>query len=119
MHLARLVSYGHSYENAEDLYGLLEKFPLEHSFFHLLDPQRNSLPIPSPSNKSGLSNFHHIKYNRGKRAAEARYHSKYSVDTHFNIDKTEGLKRDEEKKRRPRTNTTDSSCKWYLLLYFV
>lgn len=93
MHLARLVSYGHKFQSARDIYDLLEKFPLQHSFIHLMKPQRKKLPLPAPSNTSHLSNFHLIKYDSETRTAAVRYYSQYSLDIIYDADKKEGLKR--------------------------
>ena len=91
MHLARLVNYGHSYEQAEDLFNLLSTYPLQHSFFHLFKPKRGKLPFPTPTSKE-LSNFYIVEYDNDKGVAVGRYHSKVGKDIHFEAHKTEGLK---------------------------
>ena len=100
MHLARLVNHGHSYESASDVYKLLERFPLQHTFVHLMKPQQNTLPFPTPSDKASLSNFHLIKYNRKDRVAVGRYHSQYSVDIPFVTCRKEALKKQGRKKAK-------------------
>lgn len=107
MHLARIVSYGHSFESANDIYNLLEKYPLQHTHIHLMRPQRNSLPIPEPQASSQLSTFHLVGYNSKMRMATAKFHSQYSVDVHFEADKIEGLKKQTKKnsKRASKNNS--------------
>ena len=100
MHLTRLVSHGHSYESASDIYNLLERFPLNNTFVHLMSPQRKSLPFPTPNDKAGLSSFHLITYNSKDRKAFGRYHSQYSVEIPFDADPKEGLKKQGTKKKK-------------------
>lgn len=40
-HLSRLVDQGESFNSAEELWGILDRFPLKYSFFHLFKPQRS------------------------------------------------------------------------------
>ena len=93
MHLARLVHYGHSFEGAEDLYNILARFPLQHSFFHLFKPKREELNIPKPTDAKELSNLYLVTYDKDKGIVIGKYHSKFGTDVCFEIHKTEGLKR--------------------------
>ena len=95
MHLNRLVNYGHSFEGAKELYDLLSTYPLNHSFFHLFEPQRKKLPIPTPRCKdiSEMQNFYFVKYDRDKGIATGKYHSEVGTETYFEIDEQEGLKK--------------------------
>ena len=77
MHIGRLVNNGHSFDGAEDLFNLLSKFPLQHSFFHLFKPKRKKLPIPTPKDKTALSNFHLITFDNESGIAKCRYHSDF------------------------------------------
>lgn len=100
MHLGRLVNYGHSYQNAEDLFNMLSNFPLQYSFFHLFKPMRNKLPIPTPNDKASLSNFHLIRFDATKGIAKGRYHSEFSIDQIFETHQTEGLRKEPKRGRK-------------------
>ena len=92
MHLTRLVNHGNSYSGAEDIFHLLCKNPLNHSFFHLFQPQRNKIPFPSPPNNSaGLSNFHFIEFDRDTGAAAGKYHSNIGTEVLLESHPTNGL----------------------------
>lgn len=93
MHLLRLVNHGHSYEKAEDIFRILQEFPLQHTHVHLFTPQRNQIPIPKPKDDSGLSNFHLVLYDRKSQIATAKYFSDYSKDVYFQKATTLGLKK--------------------------
>ena len=110
MHIARLVSHGHSFESASDLFELLARFPLQHTFVHLMEPKRKALIFPAPSENSGLSNFHLIKYDRDTQTAAARYHSLYSVDIIFNTNDKEGLKKQVNGRRTQPRCASEENC---------
>ena len=93
MHLTRLVNHGHGYEGAGDLFDLLSEFPLEHSFFHLFKPKRNSIPFPSPvNNDAGLSNFHLVKFDRDSGEGMGKYHSDVGTEVLLSSHPSEGIK---------------------------
>ena len=93
MHLLRLVNHGFSFEGAEDIMGLLRRFPLRHSFYVWYKPHRNLLSWPKPDPKAHLSSYHLIEYNRELQTASAKYHSDIGTAIRFEIDDAEGLKR--------------------------
>ena len=93
MHLARLVNYGHSYETAEDIFDLLLRYPLNHTYVHLYKPKRKYLPYPKPRNAAaGLSNFHLIEYDNEKGTAAGKFHSHIGTETKLRVHATGGLK---------------------------
>lgn len=103
MHLTRLVNHGHAYEGAEDLFDLLSQYPLEHTFFHLFKPKRESIPFPSPlDNDAGLSNFHLVEFNRDTGEAKGKYHSDVGTEVLLSSDLSEGFKN--------RVNEEEESC---------
>jgi hypothetical protein len=55
-HLSRLVDQGESFNSAEELWGLLDRFPLKYSFFHLFKPQRTKAFYFDP-NDAGIKNL--------------------------------------------------------------
>ena len=108
MHLARLVNYGHSYEGAEDIFDLLLRYPLSHTYVHLYKPKRKYLPFPKPRNAdAGLSHFHLIEFNSEEGAATGKYHSHLGTETKLKGHPTEGLK---AVKRAGRKKKGESVC---------
>ena len=93
MHLSRLVNHCHSYESASDIFDLISRFPLQHSYLHLMNPKQNYLPIPAPSTSAGLSNFHFVHFDEETGSAFGKYHSKYSIPIEFDVDCKEGFKK--------------------------
>ena len=100
MHLTRLVNHGHSYKGAEDLFDLLSRYPLNHSFFHLFRPKRKSVNFPTPpDNNAGLSNFHFISFDRDIGEAYGKYHSDIGTKTLLQLHPTEGFKKKSDKRQ--------------------
>ena len=93
MHLVRLVNYGHSYQNAEDLFKLLKEFPLQRSSFHLFKPCRNLLTWPAVDKKtSKLKRLHLLKFDSEREKAFGFYHSNVSTPIEYLTHKKEGLR---------------------------
>ena len=104
MHLARLVNYGHSYEDAADIFNLLSEYPLSHTYTHLYEPKRKYLPFPKPKNaNAGLSNFYFFQFDNEKGTAVGKYHSKDGTETKLQSHPQQGLR---ALKRRQRSNCT-------------
>lgn len=93
MHLARLVNHGHSFEGAKDFFNILSNFPLQHSFFHLFQPQRNCICLPELMTGMSLSNFHFTHYDRDNKIVKGYYHSLYGTDIVFECNNRQGLKK--------------------------
>ena len=93
MHLVKLVNYGHSYQNAEDLFTLLKEFPLQRSSFHLFKPCRNLLTWPAVNKKtSKLKRLHLLKFDSEREKAFGFYHSNVSTPIEYLTHKKEGLR---------------------------
>ena len=103
MHLVRLVNHGHSFEGADDLFNLLRTFPLQHSFFHLFQPNREMLPWPKPNANTQLSKFHLVEYDRVRKEVAAKFHSHIGTAQLFDVDEREGIK------KKPKTTSKKKS----------
>ena len=72
-HLAYLISQGHSFSNARELYELLRKYPLKHTEFHLYVPQRGVVDwnVTKSVVKLGLNQNYLLAHEDGKPIARA------------------------------------------------
>ena len=111
MHLVRLVNYGHSYQNAEDLFDLLLQFPLQRSSFHHFKPHRNLLSWPVINKAtSKLNRLHLLQFDAEKQTAYGKHHSNVSIPIEYRTHKMEGLRIITNKEKRNRsTNFNDDS----------
>ena len=111
MHLIRLVNYGHSYNDAEELFNLLASFPLQQSTFHLFKPRRNILKWPkADKQRSKLKQLHLLQYCPEVGTVKGYFHSGISNPIHFKFHPTDGLRKEESEINNDSSKTACSLC---------
>ena len=95
MTLARLVNLGHSYIDAKDIFNLMCASPLNHSVFHLFQPNRDIFHWPKPNDP--LNTYYVLFYNKEERKAIGKHHSLHGSGVVYIFDDREGLKLEENK----------------------
>ena len=65
-----------SYRNSEELYALLTKRPLNHSYYHLFEPDRSKVYDCA---KKGLGDFYLLKYDEVSDEVRGFYHSRHGT----------------------------------------